>query len=166
MPLAALFKLVALAAVCAAVVWFALRLVVKDLCKAGLITSAIVVLFFTFDRAVATAQNLINSLRWYWVRSEAPVSPLWVLLAEAIFLFLCAYGIVAKLKSARLPTAFLNVFSILLVVFPLAQVILVKRRRSGIGPARRSHFRSPPSPRIVRVPTSTTSFLTVTRVRT
>ncbi|MGO9468898.1 MAG: hypothetical protein ACLQVF_32625 [Isosphaeraceae bacterium] len=130
-PLAALFKLVALAAVCAAVVWFALRLVVKDLCKAGLITSAIVVLFFTFDRAVATAQNLINSLRWYWVRSEAPVSPLWVLLAEAIFLFLCAYGIVAKLKSARLPTAFLNVFSILLVVFPLAQVILVKAPALG-----------------------------------
>jgi len=146
-PLGLLFRLVALAAVSAAAVWFAMRLVVKDLHKAGLITAAIVVLFFTFDRAVAVAQRVIEFLRWYWVRSDAPVSPALVLLTEALFLLLPAYLIVAKLKSAKGPTVFLNVVSILLVLFPLAQVILVKAPSIGRLPRQAVPFPLPSQPK-------------------
>ncbi len=132
--LGALFKLAALAACCAGIVWVAVRLIVKDLHKAGLITSAIVALFFTFDRAVGTTQVVINNLSRYWVKSDDPVSPAWVLLGEALLLLLLSYLIVAGLKTARLPTAFLNVFSILLVAFPVAQVILVKAPALGRPP--------------------------------
>jgi hypothetical protein len=145
-PLGALFKFVALAAVSAVLVWVAVQLIVKDLRKAGLITSAIVLLFFTFDRAAAVTQGQFNSLSWVWVRSTDPVSPAWVLIGEALLLVLLAYWIVAKLKTANGPTVFLNLFSILLVVFPLAQVILVKAPTLGRPPRQAVPFPLPSQP--------------------
>ncbi len=142
-PLGALFQLVAVAAVSAAVVWLAVRLMVRDLYKAGLITSAIVVLFFTFDRALGTTQVVIDNLRWYWVRSDEPVSPAWVLLGDPLLLLFLSYLIVAKLKAAKRSSAFLNVFSILLVAFPVAQVILVKAPALGRPPRQAVPFPLP-----------------------
>jgi len=133
-PLSVLFKLIGLAAVSAGLVWFAVQLFVQDVRKAGLIASAIVAVFFTFDRAAEFVQNQFNQYSIFWIRSQAPVSPAWIVLGETILLFCLAYGIVAKLKTAVLPTRFLNVFSIVLVVFPLAQVILVKAPTIGRPP--------------------------------
>jgi len=146
-PLSALFRLVALATVSSAVIWAAVRLLVKDVRKAGLITSSIIVLFFTFDRAVAFAESQIQALKWYWVKNDDPVSPVWTVLGEALLLLVLAYLIVAKLKTAKGPTVFLNLFSILLVVFPLAQVILVKAPKLGRPPRQAVAFPLPSQPK-------------------
>jgi hypothetical protein len=134
-PLSALIQLVALAAISAAIVYLALALFLGDREKAGVLTSIFVVFFFTFDRAVSLTQTIFNTVSPFWVKSEALVPSGWVLLWEATVLLMLGYLITTKVKSLRGPTVFLNLFSSVLVVLPLAQVILVKA--PTVGRARR-----------------------------
>jgi hypothetical protein len=133
-PLGALFKLVGLAAASSAIVWLTVWLILRDCRKAGLITSLLVLVFFSYDRAMAFTQALFEGLSPLWIWSDAPLHPAWVLLWEAPLFLLLAYLIGAKLNAVKGPTAFLNVFSLFLVVFPLAQVILVKAPSVGRPP--------------------------------
>jgi hypothetical protein len=146
-PLGALFKLAALAAGGAAVVWAALWLFLKDVRKAGLITSVIVILFFTFDRILAVAQTQFNRFSIYWVESNDPVHPAWVLSVEAILLSVLSYWIIVKLKTAIGLTTFLNLFSIVLLIFPVAQLTLVKAPTLGRPPRRAALFPLPAQPK-------------------
>ncbi len=63
------------------------------------------------------------------------VNPAWVVLWESVLLLVIAYLIVAKFNTVKGATIFLNLFSLLLVIFPLAQVISVKAPSVG----RRAH---------------------------
>jgi hypothetical protein len=145
-PLSTLFKFVAIAVASSAVVWFAVNLIVNDGRKAGLITSLFVVVFFTFDQAMALTQSLFNDYSRYWIKSDAPVDPAWVLLGEALIFLVLASWIAAKLKTVKGLTVFLNGFSLLLVVIPLAQVIAVKAPTVGRSPRQATPFPLPNRP--------------------
>jgi hypothetical protein len=131
---------VVIAAVSSIAVWFLVRFLVSDLRKAGLITSTTVLFFFTFDHAATFTQDQFNHFSRYWIKSDAPVPPGWVLLWEALVFALLVYLIVARLNRVNGPTAFLNLCAIFLVLFPIAQVIVVKAPTVGRAPRKAVPF--------------------------
>jgi len=124
----------ALALVGTTLFWLVLAMLLKDWRKSALVTSATVAAFFGFDGTVSAVESLLSQLSKYWVMSDVRLHPAVVLVPEAILLGWLAYWIVVKVKSAEKPTAFLNIFSVLLIVIPAYGVISVKARTVGRPP--------------------------------
>jgi hypothetical protein len=145
-PLGSLFRLIAVAAVSAGVVWSLLSYLVKDFRKAGLITTLIIAAFFTFDRAMDFSQDLFNRYSIIWIRSTAAVPPVLVLVLEALPLAILAYVIIFKLTTVKGATAILNLLSLFLLVFPVVQVVRVKAPTIGRAPRQPVAFALPSQP--------------------
>ena len=109
-------------------------LLTRDVRKAGLVSSLAVILFFTFDLVMAGANWILAILNNLWARWHVTVPSLVVVIPETVILVVTAYLIKTKLKHARQATVFLNVFSLVLLVLPLAQVVNVKTPSVGRPP--------------------------------
>ena len=94
-------------------------------------TSLVALMFFTFDIVKDALNPSVTSLCSLWVFRTSEHSPAWVLIPELVLLALAAYAFKVKLRSLGRVTAFLNVFSIVLLTIPLSEVALIKT--SSIG---------------------------------
>ena len=127
-------------------------LILRNVRKAGLVTSLAALFFFTFDSVKPAVDPALSRLRGLWVLNTWDNSPAWLLIAEIALWVLAAYVVKVKLRSTGRVTAFLNVLSIVLLAIPLSEVVLVKT--SSIG--RRGHepvpFKLAAQPEPARLP--------------
>jgi len=126
-----LARITIVALVGTAAIWLVLTLLVRDRRKAGLITSTAIVLFFAYGLTREAVNNTLSKLSVYWVRSDIRVPPAVVLVPEVVLLAGLASLIALKLKDAGRPTAFLNVFTTILIILPVAQASRVKSATLG-----------------------------------
>ena len=108
-----------------------LSLILRDVRKAGLVTSLSALLFFTFDIVKPAADPAVTWLRRLWVFRTFDHSPAWVVIPELVLLALSAYVLKVKLRSTGRVTAFLNVLSVILLAIPLSEVFLIKASSVG-----------------------------------
>jgi hypothetical protein len=93
-----------------------------------------VLLFFTFDLATDRANATVSFLSRLWVVHEFTRSSGPVALVEIALLAWAAYLVKTKLAGPRRATAFLNVFSLILIALPTYEVIAVKTPTAGRPP--------------------------------
>ena len=100
------------------------RWIVKDQAKAGLLLSGLVVLFFTYGRLDALLAQVVA-----WAGASL------VLLVAFIFLYSLWSAWVLR-KSTRLPslTNYLNLVGLILIVFPLYQILTYSRQETQFEP--------------------------------
>jgi hypothetical protein len=109
-----------------AVIWLLVSAALKDARKAALVASATVVLFFSFDVTVRSIEQLIAIMSRYWVKQSVVLRGGVVLVPELLLLGVLVYLLARRTRDVRKATAFLNVFSIVLVVMPVFQIISIK----------------------------------------
>ena len=109
-------------------------LILRDVRKAGLVTSLAALFFFTLDLVKPAVDPAVTSLIGLWVFRDSVHSPAWAVIPEIVLLALAAYVLKSKFRSTGRVTAFLNLFSIVLLAIPLSEVVLVKT--SSIGRTR------------------------------
>jgi hypothetical protein len=128
----------AISLVCTAILWLALSLLCRDWRKAGLITSAIVAAFFTFETIPTALKVQFWRVCRFWAIPDVQDVPPWLtLICEAALLIGLAYVVVVKVRNTEAPTAFLNVFTALLIVIPVYGVVSVKASGPALRPPRR-----------------------------
>ncbi len=132
--------------------WIVLSLLLRESRKAALIASAAVVLFFSFSFAVGMVEEAISFLTRFWVRREVAIPPVSVLVPEVLLLGGLSYLVVRKIRDARTATAFLNFFSIALLVIPASQAFSVKRTTVTRPRRVAGRFDLPPRPSGAAVP--------------
>jgi hypothetical protein len=74
----------------------------------------------------ATVFRVYHFLEWYWVRKNFSIPPPVIMVAEIVFLAWFARLLKRWPTEARQVTAFLNVFSIVLIGFPFYTIVTVK----------------------------------------
>jgi hypothetical protein len=114
--------------------WLLLRAVLRDGQKAGLITSLVVVYFYTVARLNETWDNLLQN---HWVQRPEiyRVSPALFAGLEAALLLAAAWWVLSRLPRPGPWTKCLNVFAAVLVALPAGEAAWA--RASGpLGPSR------------------------------
>jgi hypothetical protein len=129
-----------------------LSLILRDVRKAGLVTSLAALLFFTFDLVKSAVNPAVTWLVGLWVLRHYDHSLFWVVIPELVVLALAVYVLKVKLNSTGRITAFLNLFSIVLLAIPVSEVVLVKT--SSIGRPRHEPvpFKVDAQPATARLP--------------
>ncbi len=108
----------------ASLIWGALRLAVRNSAKAGLLTVVILAFFNTASQAHEWVDKWLYSLSWWWVVSDVHVWPPLIVTSE--FVAAVALGRVALMRLSN-PDAWtprLNLFSLLLIVMPLCNLVV------------------------------------------
>jgi hypothetical protein len=121
-----------------------LHFALRDVRKAGLITSLAVVLFATFATVHEACELIATRLGPYWVKGEYRVYPMALVLFEVLLLAGLARMFLVKIKDARAATSFLNVFALFLVIFPFSILVLVKAPTAARPPRQAVAFELPP----------------------
>jgi hypothetical protein len=122
-----LVQLLAVALVATGVTWLVLGLLFSDAAKAALVLTVAIVMFYTLDRLIEPTREWLFYLGTFWVkRAWSSMSPLWILVPEALLLCGFALGVVRRLTRLRGVTRFLNVLAILAVTMTLIQIATVK----------------------------------------
>ena len=107
---------IAISLVFTILLFFCLKIILKDDKKRGIIVSVFLILFFSYGHLVALASILsidkLNINKYFLL-----------LITEVIFLFLAAFFITRTSKKLSNVTFFLNVLSIALIVMPSAEII-------------------------------------------
>jgi len=147
-----LARLVTVVLLAVLAIWLVSALFLRNARKAGLLASSAVVLFFTFDLVWARASRVYRFLEWYWVRTDSRMSAPVVMIAEILLLVLFACLLKTKLKDGRQATAFLNVFSVILLGFPVYAILTVKTPSLGRPPRVPVPFKVTARPEPARLP--------------
>jgi hypothetical protein len=106
-------------------------LILRDVRKAGLVTSLAALMFFTFDVVKPAVDPTVTELRNLWVMRTLENSAAWLLIPEIVLFVLAAYLLKVKVRSTLRVTAFLNVCSIVLLAIPLSEIVLIKTSSAG-----------------------------------
>ncbi len=101
----------------ATILWLLLNLLLKNPYKSSIITSVISVLFFSYG-------HIIRVLNSFPENTLGIGSDLYLFINYIIIIFIVVYFIVKFLKIISLVTGFLNFFSLVLIIYPLAVVFL------------------------------------------
>jgi hypothetical protein len=115
-------------------VWFMLALATGNVRKGGLIASLALLLFFTSDITAGILSQLLTWLSGYWIRTVIEVNPIFVIMLEALLIAWGAYLLKTKFNDPGRGTAFLNVFAIVLIAMPVAEIISIKTPSTGRPP--------------------------------
>ena len=97
----------------------------KDARKGGLIASAAAVMFFSFFLVVGWLEQSLSELSVFWVKGYVKIPAAAVLVPE-LLLSDDRLSEVIKIKDFAPPTAFLNIFSIVLTLIPAYDIFLIK----------------------------------------
>ena len=133
-------------------VWLVLGALLKDARKAALGASAAVLLFFTFEFVLGWVEQLFTSISTYWVRGRTVIQPAVVLAPEVLLLVGLVYFLAKNKRDFRVATTFFNLFSIVLLIMPVYQILSIKAptatRRTRVA----EPFALPPQPAGVVLP--------------
>jgi hypothetical protein len=129
-----------------ALIWFLASVALKDARKAALVASAAVVLFFSFDFIVRWVEQVISIISQYWVKRLVVLRPGVVLLPELVLLGFLVYVLIRRVRAVRVVTAFLNVFSVVLLLVPVYQIISIKSPTAARPPRVAERFAISPQP--------------------
>lgn len=115
-----------------------LSLLLRNVHRAGLITSLIIVLIASVELSARMVRAVLEYLCEFWVQRDCPVwAPPVVVTQILLFLFLAYRSL--RLKNPRAWTPFLNVFSLILVSLPISAIVRVQSkmpdRPPGVPPA-------------------------------
>ena len=107
-------------------IWLVVTALLGSASRAGVFTALGLVLFYTSGRFPQFANAFLYELSWYWVVTDVNLPPRPVFLA-AIFAF-AALGVflASRLKHAGSWTQALNLFALVLVMFPVGQIVWTK----------------------------------------
>ena len=129
-----------------ALIWLLAAVALKHARKAALVASVTIVLFFSFDFIVRWVERLISIVSQYWVKQSVVLRPSVVLLPELFLLSLLIYLLARRVRDVRVLTAFLNVFSVVLLVMPVYQIISIKSPTAARPPWLAEPFPISPQP--------------------
>jgi hypothetical protein len=115
-------------------VWFLLALATGNARKGGLIASLALLLFFTTDITTGILSESLSTQSRLWVAKVITVDPTVVIMFEALLLLWGAYLLRTRFNDPRRLTGFLNVFAVVLLAMPVAQIISIKTPASGRPP--------------------------------
>ncbi|HEX3447653.1 MAG TPA: hypothetical protein VHS97_05340, partial [Isosphaeraceae bacterium] len=133
-------------------VWFVLALATSNVRKGGLLASAALFLFFTTDLTKGILSESLSWLSMIWVRKPIEVDPKVVIIMEVLLLFWGARLLRTRLNDPRRFTAFLNVFAIILLAMPMAEIISIKTPVAGRPPHEPTPFKLAAPPKTARPP--------------
>ncbi len=126
--------------------WLVLGLLLKDARKAAIAASAAILLFFTFEFVLGWAEQLITSMSGYWVRGRTVVHPALVLAPEVLLLVGLAYFLAKNKRDFRVATTFFNLFSVVLLIMPVYQILSIKAPTATRRSRAAEPFALPPQP--------------------
>jgi hypothetical protein len=118
-PLAVAFGLSSL-------VWLAMTLVLRNSRKAGLFTTLCLIPVLMGSRFPQFLDSSLTELSFYWVSTDVHVPPRVAMLGGLGIFALCALVITFLIQRPAPWTKALNIFSIILVLLPLAELIRSK----------------------------------------
>ena len=115
-------------------VWFMLVLATGSVRKGGLIASLALLLFFTTDITSGILSHPLTWLSGFWLKTVIVVEPIFVIGMEALLILWGEYLLKTKFNEPGRVTAFLNIFAIVLIAMPVAQIISIKTPSTGRPP--------------------------------
>lgn len=119
--------------------WLVLALAFRNVLKGGLLTSFLLVLFFSTGHLQSLLNEGLSRLSDLWIRDNIALHPA-VPLAIELALLLVAVGLLLfKVKDARRLTSAANVFSIAIIAFPALVGIQRMGRPLEVVPQTASH---------------------------
>ncbi len=126
--------------------WFLFWLVFKDPKKAAIAASAAVALFFSFAVTHRSLEKSLYYMSTLWVRRSVALRPAWVLGLELVLLGVLMYVLARTKRDLKRLTAFLNVFSVVLLIVPAYQVLSIKATTAARPPRAAQPFALPAQP--------------------
>ncbi len=127
-PLRALLAPLGLALVGALATWLVFRLVGRDAQRAGLATSLVAAIFFTYDRVSLALDEAVSRASAVWIEGRYRV-PIWGVVAVMTLAAAPAvWAIFRRLKDPARWTAALNGFGLILVALPLGSIAMTRLR--------------------------------------
>ncbi len=133
-------------------VWLVLTALLKDARKAAIASSAAVLLFFTFEFVLAWVQHSTTSMIVYWVCARTVVHPAVVLAPEVLLLVGLVYFLAKYKRDFRAATTFFNLFSVVLLIMPVYQILSIKAPTATRRSRAAEPFALPPQPAGVVLP--------------
>lgn len=127
-PLRALVGPLALAIVGALATWLVFLVASRDARRAGLATSLVAALFFTYDHWRAALARLIDYASRFWILGDYD-APVWLVIAAmALTASLGVWAIFRRLRDPARWTAALNGFALVVVALPLGSLAMARLR--------------------------------------
>jgi hypothetical protein len=133
-------------------VWSILALATSNVRKGGLLASAALFLFFTTDLTTGILSESLFWLSRIWVRKPIEVDPKVVIIMEVLLLVWGARLLRTRFNDPRRFNAFLNVFAIILLAMPMAEIISIKTPVAGRPPHKPTPFKLAAPPKTARPP--------------
>jgi hypothetical protein len=108
------------------VVWGGTWVLLRNPHKAGIFTTLCLIWFYTGSRMPQTLDWLYSGLSWQWVWNPIHFHPLHAMLISVAVLVPIGLLLVAAFKPAAWCTSYLNLFSVVLVALPIAEILRTK----------------------------------------
>jgi hypothetical protein len=121
------------------VIWLIVTGLLGNAQKAGLFTTIGLVFFYTSGRLPQLADSWLSDLSDYWVKTDVVTPPRLVFLAAFALVMTVGLFLTSRLKHVGTWTRLLNLFALVLILFPIGQVIRTgrlprgPRQLSGLG---------------------------------
>jgi hypothetical protein len=128
------------------VLQLAARRLVRDPLRAGLLVSLLLVLFFTANVCTEFVNDCLFFLSTFWVTTIFQLPPARVVTVEVAFVVVLGYLAVARLRSPRALTSFLNVFALILVGLPASSAVVALAREPAPRAMRGVAMKTAPRP--------------------
>jgi hypothetical protein len=109
-------------------VWGLVWLIIRNQDWAGLVVSSLVILFFTLEITAAGLNGWVYSLSSYWVARDYRISDTTAMICEAVLVAVLlglGWWFIGSPRRFRAP---LNFFAMVLLAFPLYDIVTVRSR--------------------------------------
>ena len=108
-------------------VWLIVAGLLGNAQKAGLFATLGLVLFFTSGRLPQFVDSCLSHLSWYWVYTQFKTPPRFVFVTAFAVFVAAGLFLTSKLKHTGSWTKVLNLFALVLVMFPITEIARTKR---------------------------------------
>jgi hypothetical protein len=115
---------IVLATMAAVLVWWALRLAIRDAARAGLLMVVIVTFFNTTSLVSTWVDDFLHNLTWLWVIQDVHVWPPLVLVSELALAVAFGYVALFRLRSPELWISRLNLLALFLILMPICSLVM------------------------------------------